>query len=502
MRGAFEVNPGIVSDETSYSTPGYWSDGNNVRFWQGKVQPIGGWQSYLDPVDGVCRTALAWTDFLGQPNIVFGTTTHLTLIKSGETYDITPAGFEAGEEDTVYYDGGYGSGGYGMGGYGVGQTVASARTWSFATRGEALFANPSEGPIYWWQNDPLVPAAILANAPSSVNRMTVASTLQIVAFGCADLSGVYNPMLIRGSSASDPTEWTPSSSSTAFEAPALSGGGIIVDGRPFGDGLIVWTDESLFIGTYGGATDWRFDRVAPGCGLAAPQAAVVVNQTAYWLSPDMRIYGYQYGGSPGPIPFPISRDFQENIDRDQLAKVHMMQVGRFGEVWLFYPDKRDGNEVSRFIMVNVGDPALPWSKGDVARTAAIDSGTLDYPLMVSFDGQPYLHENGNDADGDALTGFIQSSPQYLNEAERRVMIQRFTPDFKDQMGDITLTLHTQDSPQAPIRVKGPWTIAPGREKRDMRLDAALVSVRLTFDSVPAFFRLGKPSFDAVMTGAR
>lgn len=500
MRIPLEILPGIITDETTYATPGSWANGSNIRFWRGRPQTIGGWKSYLDPVDGVCRSVLAWTDFLGQPNIAFGTTTSLSLIKSGETYDITPVGLDAGEIDTVYFDGGYGSGGYGMGGYGVGQTEATARTWSFANRGETLMANPSEGPIYWWQNDPSTEAEILAGAPTSVNRMTVASTLQVIAFGCADLSGVYNPMLIRGSAVSDPTEWTPSSSSTAFEAPVLSGGGMIIDGRVFGDGLIVWTDEALFIGTYGGATDWRFDRIASGCGLAAPQAAIVVNQTAYWLTPDMRIYGYTYGGAPAEIPFTISREFQENIDRDQLAKVVFTQVSRFGEVWLFYPDKRDGNENSRHLILNVGDQA--WSKGDVARTAAIDSGTLDYPLMVGVSGQPYLHENGNDADGDVLTAFLQSSPQYLGQGESRVMIRGIWPDFEDQVGNIDLTILTRTYPQADDREKGPWTLAPYREKRDFRAEGRLVSIRIGSSAVGSFWRLGKPTFDAVATGAR
>lgn len=504
MRIAFEINPGIVSDETTYATPGYWSDGNNIRYWRGKAQPVGGWKSYFNPLGGVCRTVRAWIDNLGQKNIAFGTQAHLYVIKSDLFYDITPSGLDDGRTDTEYFDGGYGSGGYGMGGYGVGQTIAPARTWSLANRGETLMANPSEGAIYWWQNDPGIPAEVLPGAPTSVNRMTVAPNNQVIAFGCDQVDGIYNAMVIRGSAIADPTDWTPSSSSTSFEAPPLPGGGMIVDGQPFGDGLIVWTNESLFIGTYigSGGQDWRFDRVASGCGLAAPQAAIVVNQAAYWLTPDMQIYAFQYGGSPTPLTFPLSREFQENIDRDQLEKVVICQIGRFGEIWLFYPDKRDGNENSRFVMVNAGDPALPWSKGDIARTAAIDSGVLDYPLMVGVNGQPYLHENGSDADGDMLEAFVQSSPQYVGQGERMVMLRGIWPDFEAQESDISLSVLVRQYPQGTDKAKGPWTLAPGREKRDFMAQGRLVSIRLESSAVGSFWRLGKPSFDAVLTGER
>lgn len=643
MRIPLTLLPGVVSDETPNSVPGNYADAQNIRFRYGRPETIGAWEEFTDDVlSGVCRSALAWTDNLGVQNIAFGTNTHLYVIKAGSLYDITPVGLDVGAIDTEFFDGGYGSGGYGMGGYGVGQNEDTARTWSLACYGESLMASPAGGTIYWWQNDPMVPAGALSGAPGSVNRMTVASTRQVIAFGCEqELGGIYNPMCIRASDIEDPTDWTTGSGDNVSED-ILEGGGLIIDGRPFGDDLIVLTDDALFLGTFVGSAGqaWRYDRIAVNCGLASPQAAVVVNQSAYWLTPDFQFSSYQYGGAPVPIPCPIRRDFVDNLVSEQVAKIIAVSVGEFGEVWWLYPDIRDagldnilthpddfadaawtktglsvvddnavdpegGNTAatvtitngahtleqfvtvvpgtkytfswyakrgsagalswgvydvtngadiigptsyyaetsaswtrisktfttplgctqvlpspvkyggatgtvflwsakleeggldaadnSRHLILNTSDNS--WSRGNVARTAMIDGGPITYPLAVDFAGQSYLHEKGDAA----VDWFAETALQYIGEGENHVMLRSIWPDFEAQAGDIDLTIKTRAYPQSVERVKGPYVLAPGREKKDLRVEGRMVAIRLSGD---AFMRLGKPSFDAVQTGGR
>jgi hypothetical protein len=198
-RIGLQLAPGIVSDETTYSTPGSFADGNNVRFWKGRPQSDAGYTAYhVTPLTGVCRSALAWSDALGQTNIAFGTHSALMLIKAGVLYDITPAGLAAGETDTVYYPGGWGTGGWGLGGWGIGQTLAPARTWSLANYGQALIASPSGGAIYIWENDPSSVATVISQAPSFCSRVLVTNTRQVCAIGTTEeISTVYNPMCVR-----------------------------------------------------------------------------------------------------------------------------------------------------------------------------------------------------------------------------------------------------------------------------------------------------------------
>ena len=42
MRIALDVPPGLVSDDTTFSSTGRYEDAANMRFWRGRPQTIGG----------------------------------------------------------------------------------------------------------------------------------------------------------------------------------------------------------------------------------------------------------------------------------------------------------------------------------------------------------------------------------------------------------------------------------------------------------------------------
>jgi hypothetical protein len=188
IRAPVELAPGIVTDETTFATPGRWADGNNVRFWFGKPETIGGWSTALTGLAGVCRTTLAWIDISGTQNIAFGQHSGLQVDVGGALADITPAGFAAGPIDGAGGPG-YGTGGYGDADYGISASVGyQALTWSLANYGEWLIANPRGDTIFVWQNDPDALAAAVANAPSVVNTILVTPERQLLAFGCHQLA--------------------------------------------------------------------------------------------------------------------------------------------------------------------------------------------------------------------------------------------------------------------------------------------------------------------------
>ena len=268
-RTALEIAPGFAIDDTVYGAEGMWRDGSLVRFWRGKPQTVGGWQKFTDtPMTGVCRGALSWTDTTGVLNIGMGTNTNLYAYTGGGLYDITPAGLVAGSIDGAVGSG-FGSGTFGSSTWGGGTASEYwPRTWSLDNFGQTLMANPRNGTIYQWSNNVSVVAAAVTNAPTNVTAMLVSNTRQVMAFGCTNVSAVFNPMAIRGSDANAPTSWTPAVGSLAFEV-TLSGGGRIVAAKRVGNYIVVWTDNSVYLGTYvGSATQiWRFDKVGEHCGL-------------------------------------------------------------------------------------------------------------------------------------------------------------------------------------------------------------------------------------------
>ena len=43
----FRPAPGINKEVTDYTGKGKWTDGDNVRFFQGSAQKIGGWEKFI-----------------------------------------------------------------------------------------------------------------------------------------------------------------------------------------------------------------------------------------------------------------------------------------------------------------------------------------------------------------------------------------------------------------------------------------------------------------------
>lgn len=499
MRFPLSPPPGVNSDETSFSAPGFVSDADKVRFWKGRIQPIGGWaKANATALTGTCRASRSWLDTSTVENIAFGTNSALMVMKDGVLYDITPSGLAAGNVDRTEL--GFGQGPFGIGPFGGGPLAEFyPRTWSLANWGANLLANPRGKGLYQWTNNTSSVATAVSNAPAACTFMRVNSLRQVMVFGCTQTGGSYNPMTIRGCDFEDNTSWTPTTSNNAFQY-TLEGGGRIVGAERFGPYMAVWTDTSVFLGQYTANTlaPWRFDLVADNCGLRGPNAFVVVNQTAYWLTTDLQFYSWAVGDIPRPVQCSVSKDFRDNFLVYQADKCCATTINQFEEVWWFYPDSRDGTENSRYVSLNLSDGS--WSKGTLARTAAIDAGAQQYPTFVGTDSYIYNHEYEDDADGSALSCSVTIGGMYLDEGEGRFVVNGIWPDIKDQAGDINFYLLTRDWPQATQDSKGPWLLQPGEDKRDFQVDTRICGAKFMWDSTGAFGRIGKPTLDIIPSG--
>ncbi|MFI4966878.1 MAG: hypothetical protein ACHP9T_16120 [Caulobacterales bacterium] len=471
---------------------------------------IGGWESLAAaPLSGVCRTAFPWTDNAAVLNIAFGTHTKLQLWQGGALFDITPAsGFTAGAVDGAG-GAGFGTGAYGIGGFGLpSATDYFPLTWSFAAWGQNLLASPRNQTIFAWSNDSSAKAVALANAPANLTYMLVAPLsggYQVFALGCnEEVSGTFNPLCIRHSSIRDNTQWSTTASGSTAREYVLTGGGRIVAGRMAGPYMLVWTSDALFLGAFVGALEapWRFDRVGRNCGLMGPNAAVVVGQTAFWVSPDRQFHSYGVGGQPQPIPCPIRQDFADQLAASQGDKVVASSNAEFSEVRFDYPDSRDGYENSRYLALALsGADTGAWHRGVMARTAFVDAGPSLYPIGVTFDGQVYHHEKGHSADGQPFAWFIETADSYL-DPDTCLLVREIWPDFKDQQGPVTVSVGARRHPQDAAQVIAAPAMAPGEPKADILISGRLFKVTFAGSSGPTACRIGLPVFDATPAGQR
>ncbi|WP_114954319.1 hypothetical protein [Sphingosinicella terrae] len=503
MRIPISPPPGISSDDTGFAAPGTWEDGSNMRFRLGRPETIGGWTEALNgaALSGVCRNILTQSHGNGPVRVVFGTNQKLQVWDNSELHDITPAGLIVGSADSTGETAGYGSGPYGLGAYGDPASTYFARTWSLSTYGDWIIANPRGGTIYKWEGDSASAAMAVANAPSIVAFALTTPERQVLAFGCnEEVSGDFNPLCIRGSDIEDITDWTTASDNNAFEH-VLEGGGRIVAARIVGPAIAAWTDNGLHMGQFLGdpGQAYRFDLVSGHCGLIGPNAVAVVDQTAFWVGSDGQFYHWALGGVPQILPCPIHRDFFDNLDLIQRAKIVATTIGKFGEVWFFYPDVRDGAENSRYVAYSLSESRMAqrpiWFRGLLARTASAAAGALTKPVMTDAGGGVWHHE---DAAGEAPPWHIKLSDQYADEGGRRMMLRSFVPDFEAQGSDVTLTVHARAYP-ADDPVEKAVAVPRGAAKRDFRASGRIIAATLTGTG---YTRIGKLLFDAVEMGRR
>lgn len=498
-----DIGPGINADDTSVTVgASAWGDGGLVRSYNKRMQPIGGWERVIaENLSGVCRTAINWTDSIGALIAAFGTHTSLEIYRGGELFDITPVGLAPGAEHGTGTSG-YSTGGYSTGGYSEPSAVEYfARTWSLDTYGESLMAAPRGGTIYWWQNDTAVPAAALTNAPAQVTAMLVTEQRQVMAIGCnEEVSGDFNPLCVRWTDIENPTDWTTTPTNNAGEE-ILKGGGRLVGGEIVGPNILLWTDNALYRAIFIGdpSQTFRFELVASRCGLMGPNASVVVDQTAYWVTPDGQFYAGGLSGAE-PIPCTVSTDFVANLAPSQMDKIVASSCRRFSEIRFDYPDQRDGLENSRYVAVNTRDGT--WGRGQMARSAYVDAGPSPSPIGVAPTGEIYFHERGASADGGPIEWFLESAGQYISGEKRCMRLDDVEPDFADQVGPVRMTVYDREYPQGPEEEIAVIDFAPGDDFHDFRAEGRILRVRLEGNGVPSFARVGRLSFEAKETGRR
>jgi hypothetical protein len=490
--------PGLNSDDTSFSVQGRWAEGNNVRFVHGRPQTIGGQddQFTVDAANGTCvciypfnragTLTIGYGFGLGGSKLFVGT-------ELNAPSDRTPIGVPTNPD-----------------------------AWSLAAWGSTLLASPKGGTLY--EQSGASTATEVTQAPDRIDGgILVTPERQVLAFGCNEEgSGTFNALCIRGSDIEDYTDWTSSPTNNAFEH-VLEGSGAIVGRAQVGPYVAVWTTNALYLGQFVGNPDqtYRFDKVAD-CGLVGPNAQVVKDGVAYFVSSDLRIRVWAPGSPPQTLPCPISDEFSSLAYPQYIvASVN----SRFNEVRFDFRSGSivfpPGNTINRYIAVCLEDGS--WYAGAGGRTAIVDDGAIGayaagqtiadgpsvFACMYDFTNNIfYLHDTGvlswTNGSGASMLPYIQSGDLYLDESKRRVMVRSIIPDLEDQSEDVSVTLYVRDRPQSDVTVKGPYTLTTTATKKDMRASGKVIAVRIGGREAlnSSYFRLGKFVFDAVPMGER
>jgi hypothetical protein len=399
---------------------------------------------------------------------------------------------------------GYGVGGYGLEGYGDERDSSTIflepRIWSLDHFGQLLVASYNGGSIYLFDPTEIEPwdRAELISAdpglPTDVRAMFVTPERFIFAL-CIG-------MLVKWCSQGDYLIWTPAVGNTA-NIRTLTEGTKLVGGKVLSDFIsLVWTDAALYRFQYTGSTYiYNSSMVAKDCGLVSPNAAITAGGIAYWMGQDTF---WHYAGSVAPMPNveDIRKYIFDRVDINSGYQCNASYWPQHNEVAFFITVEGQTTPTIGVLFSIENKCWAPLSFGRCSGAHFTQGDTR--PYMAQSDGHLYLHEFGYDDNGEILPWSLQLASYSMNEGGAHMDAESLIPDFKEQVGEITLTIDTydylndstfEDTETETIAVQDTGAI-------DMRVSGRYIGMMLSGDTLGCYFRWGKPVLWVKPSGRR
>jgi hypothetical protein len=398
----------------------------------------------------------------------------------------------------------------------------SSRVWQFDIFGEDLICQLVNGQIFVWDTSvgTATRATVINGAPTKSTYALVSTPdRHLVCFGTETTIGnasTQDPMFVRFSNQEDINTFTETATNTAGGQRLTDGSRIVTAVRSRGQ-ILIFTDTSLHGMQYVGPPyTFGFQQLGANCGCIGPHAAADVNGLAFWMGTEAF---YVFDGTVKKMPCTVQDFVFKDINLTQGAKTHVGVNSQFNEVTWWYCSFTS-DFIDRFVTFNYLENT--WHVGSMPRTAWVDIGTYPKPLGAEYlrdnneatistiygvtEGRSlvYSHEDGVNADGTAITAFIQSGYFDISEGDNMLFMKRFIPDFKNQVGNLTVNLLLRPYPQATASPSSldPYVITPTTQKVDTRARGRQISLRIVSDAVDTNWRYGTLRVDVVPDGLR
>jgi hypothetical protein len=439
-----DIPQGVYSIGVDSESKGRWLDANLIRWIDGSMRPVGGWEikhSYAANVSAKIRSIHAWKDNSFGTNMALATCNKLLYVNASDTvYDITPTSFNAGNDDAVI-NRSYGGTFYGGYLYGVRRPntgeFQEADTWSLDNYGEYLVGCcTSDGKLYEWQLSTSTPAAQIANSPDGCKSLVVTEERFIFA-----LAADSNPRKVAWCDRENNTLWTPDATNEAGDIELQTSGEIMCGVRMRGRTLIL-TNTDAHIATYLGAPFvYGFERAGTACGAASRKTAISVDEGAFWMG--QKAFFIFDGSVAKPLKCDVQDKVFDDINYNQISKAFAVHNSAYDEVWWFYPSEQS-TEINRYVAYNYLSGY--WSVGKLSRTTGIDRGVFDDPIWIDDEAIAYKHERYGLCHGGNMP-YAESAPFNIGNGDQIIKATKLIADEKS-IGSVDVTFKTKFYPNA------------------------------------------------------
>ena len=394
-----------------------------------------------------------------------------------------------------------------------------ARQWSLDNFGQVLIATALNGGAFEWDPDDGVStrAVAITNAPTK-SRLSLVSTpdRHVLFFGTQPTIGGTNAqddLLIRFSNQEDRNTYQPTAENTAGSLRVADGSRIVAAERSRGQ-ILVWTDSSLHgLQLIGPPFTFGLRQLGQNCGIVGSHAGVDINGISYWMSQDSF---FLYDGSIKKLPCTVEQFIFNNLNVTGAENAFAGHNGEFNEIMWFYP--RTGSDtINAIVAYNYIEGT--WWTGTLDRTTWIDREVYENPVATDYlpttiannetisgltDGatQLFLHETGNNADGEAITAFVKSGVVQIGEGNEFSFVSKLIPDIEDQEGTLNAKLEFKNYPNNSTAVTKTVSFQDNTDFVSLRGRGREFTVNVVSNTTGTAWRLGTQRFDIQPDGRR
>lgn len=388
------------------------------------------------------------------------------------------------------------------------------RLWNEDNYGNDLIMNVRGGGIFYWDESSgtstrattLTAVSGASDAPENAVQIMVSETSgQVIAFGVNPIgSSVIDPLFVRWSASDSAIDWTPTSTNDAG-GQILGAGSFIIGAVKTKQEILIFTDAGIYSMRYVGSPFvYSFTLVTGQYSVISPNAMAEANGVIFFMD-----HGgfYLYNGAVQVLPCTVLDYVFSDINLGQAYKIFAGTNSDFSEVTWYYPSS-NSMEIDRYVTYNYKENL--WTIGTMARFAWIESQIKNFPIAAGRDnGNNYLyrHETGYDADGSAMTAYIESGGLELDQNGQRFMhVSRIIPDFKfsGSTGSnmINMVIKGKDYPLQTASVKSTSVIGNSTEQVFVRDRMREAIVRVESSGLGYGWRLGDIRLDMRSDGQR
>jgi len=395
--------------------------------------------------------------------------------------------------------------------------------WALDNWGEDALALQFNGGLFYWDTSSGLSSnrastSEVSGAPTKSRYMIVSGDdRHVICLGTETTIGTTSTqdnMFIRWSDQESTSDWTPTATNTAGSFRLTDGNQINTAVRSRG-AVMIWTDTALYQMQFIGAPlTFGFKQIGSNCGAVGINAAVDVSGNSFWMSNDSF---FLYDGAVKKIPCSVQDYVFDDINQNAKQDVYCSSNSNYNEVIWFYASA-NSDQIDRMVAYNYAENL--WYIGSLARSAWADYGVYEVPYAAEFESFDtsdtittinglkagrtfvYLHETGSNDDGAAMTNHIESADIDIADGDNFMSISRFIPDFKNQIGNVDVTMKTRPYPTASQKSHGPFEIATSTTKKDTRIRGRQIAVRISSGDIDDKWRYGTLRLDMKPDGMR